>query len=300
MEWLNYHHLLYFWLVAREGGLTKAAARLQLSHPTVSGQVRSLERALGEKLLVRQGRRLVLTEMGQVVYGYAEEIFSLGRELQDTVKGRPTGRPLRLVVGIAEVVPKLIARRLLEPAMALPQGVRIVCREDKTERLLTELTSHGVDVVITDSPLPPGSPVRAFNHLLIECGVTVLAGKRLAARLRRGFPRSLDGTPWLLPTPATVLRRSLDQWFDRHGIRPSVVAEFDDSALLKEFGQAGRALFASPAAIEGFVRRRHGVEVVGRLPDVKERFFAISVERRIRHPGVAAICEAAPGSFLGR
>jgi LysR family transcriptional activator of nhaA len=299
MEWLNYHHLLYFWLVAREGGLAKAAARLHLSHPTVSGQIRSLERALGETLFAKQGRRLVLTEMGRLVYGYAEEIFTLGGELMDTVKGRPTGHPLRLVVGIAEVVPKLIAKRLLEPAMAVPQGVRLVCREDKTERLLAELASHSVDVVISDGPLPPGSPVRAFSHLLIECGVTILATKRLAAKHRRGFPRSLDGAPMLLPASTTVLRRSLDQWFDGHGVRPAVAAEFEDSALLKEFGTDGVGLFPSPTAIEGFVRRKYGVEVVGRLPEVKERFFALSVERKIRHPAVAAICEAARGQLSG-
>lgn len=299
MEWLNYHHLLYFWMVVREGGMAKAAAQLRLSHPTVSGQVRALEEALGEKLFVKEGRRLVLTEMGKLVYGYADEIFTLGRELMDTVKGRPTGRPLRLVVGIAEVVPKLIAKRLLDPARALSPQVLLVCREDKTERLFGELAAHELDVVLSDTPLPPGSGVRAYNHLLGECGVTIFARKDLAARHREGFPRSLDGAPMLLPMGSTSARRSLDQWFDERGVRPAVVAEFDDSALLKVFGQDGMGLFPSPTAIEREVCRQYGVVPVGRIDDVRERFYALSGERRIRHPAVSAICDAARTKIFG-
>lgn len=293
MEWLNYHHLLYFWLVVREGGLAKAAARLRLSHPTVSGQVRALEEALGEKLFVKEGRRLVLTEMGRLVFGYAEEIFSLGRELMDAVKGRPTGRPQRLVVGVAEVVPKLIAKRLLDPARSLTPKVLLVCREDKTERLFGELAAHEIDVVLSDTPLPPGSGVRAYNHMLGECGVSIFARRDLAARARKGFPQSLDGAPMLLPTGATSLRRSLDHWFEEHGVRPDLVAEFDDSALLKVFGQDGMGLFPSPAAIEEEVCRQYDVVRVGRIAEVRERFYAISGERRIRHPAVSAICDSA-------
>ena len=293
MEWLNYHHLMYFWMVAREGGLTRAASRLHLSHPTVSAQVRALEVAFGEKLFVKQGRRLVLTDMGRLVYGYADEIFSLGAELLDTVQGRPTGHPLRLVVGIAEVVPKLIAKRLLDPARQLSQPVRLVCREDKTERLLGDLAAHAVDVVITDSPLPPGSAVRAFNHLLGDCGISILGRQDLVAKYSPGFPRSLDGAPMLLPTEATSLRRSLQQWFDAQRIRPRVEAEFDDSALLESFGQDGIGLFPAATPVEGSVRRQYDVALVGRVPEVRERFFAISAERRIRHPAVSAICDAA-------
>ena len=299
MEWLNYHHLLYFWMVAREGGMAKAAARLRLSHPTVSGQVRALEEALGEKLFVKAGRRLVLTDVGQLVYGYADEIFSLGRELLDTVKGRPTGRPQRLVVGIAEIVPKLIAKRLLDPARALSPQVLLVCREDKTERLFGELAAHELDVVLSDTPLPPGSGVRAYNHLLGECGVTIFARKDLAARHREGFPRSLDGAPMLLPTGSTSVRRSLDQWFDERGVRPALVAEFDDSALLKVFGQDGMGLFPSPTAIEQEVCQQYGVVRVGRIAEVRERFYALSGERRIRHPAVSAICDAAREELFG-
>jgi len=299
LEWLNYHHLLYFWLVVREGGLAKAAARLRLSHPTVSAQVRALEGALGEKLFVRQGRRLVLTEMGRVVHGYADEIFTLGRELLDTVKGRPTGRPQRLVVGIAEVMPKLVVKRLLDPALAVTPKVRLVCREDKTERLLAELSMHEVDVVLSDGPIPAGSALRAYNHLLGDCAVGIFARRDLAARHRADFPRSLEGAPMLLPTTATNLRRSLDQWFDLRGVRPIVVAEFDDSALLKVFGQDGLGLFPAPIAIGRAVCRQYGVAPVGQLDDVRERFYAISAERRIRHPAVQAICDTARAGLLG-
>ena len=226
MEWLNYHHLLYFWLVAREGGVAQASARLHLAPPTLSGQIRALENALGEKLFAKQGRKLVLTETGRVVYGYADEIFTLGRELMDTIKGRPTGRPVRLTVGIADVVPKLIARRLLEPARHFKEPVRLVCREDKPDQLLAELALHNLDVVIADSPVGPGSAVRAFNHLLFECGISFFGTSKLAEAHRSGFPRSLDGAPILLPTANSNLRRLLDQWFSDQQIRPAIAGEF--------------------------------------------------------------------------
>ena len=293
VEWLNYHHLLYFWTVAREGGISPAAERLRLAHPTISAQVHALERALGEKLFTKQGRRLVLTDVGRVVFGYADEIFGLGRELMDTVKGRPTGQPRRLVVGVADAVPKLIAKRLLEPALQHPDDVRLLCREGKSEGLLRDLASHSLDVVLADAPLPPGSSIRAFNHLLGECGIAFFAVGSMARPRRRGFPRSLDGAPLLLPSEATALRRNLDQWFDALGVRPRVVAEFDDVALLNVFGQEGLGIFPGPAAIEREVRRQYAVQVVGHVPDVRERFFAISIERRIKHPAVAAICQTA-------
>jgi LysR family transcriptional activator of nhaA len=293
MDWLNYHHLYYFWLVTREGGLVQAAKKLRLAHPTVSAQVKALEESLGEKLFEKNGRRLVLTEMGRVVYDYAEEIFALGKDLVDTVKGRPTGRPLRLRVGIAEVVPKLIARQLLLPARRLETKVTILCREDKTVRLLSELGSHELDVVISDQPIPSGSLIKAYNHLLGECGVTLFARKELAARYRRGFPKSLNGAPLLLPSEGTELRRSLDQWFDETLILPKIEAEFDDSALMKVFGQDGAGVFPIPSAIEDKVREQYHVEVVGRVDDVRAHFYAISVERKIRHPAVAAICLSA-------
>jgi LysR family transcriptional activator of nhaA len=295
MEWLNYHHLLYFWLVVREGGVARAAERLKLSHPTVSTQVKLLERALGEKLFVKQGRRLILTEVGQIVHRYADEIFGLGRELLDTVKGRPGVGPRRLVVGISQAMPKLIARRLLAPALGSKDlaPLRLVCVEDRSERLLAELASAHLDLVLSDASVPPTGPVRAFNHVLGECGVTICGTKELAAQHRRNFPRSLDGAPLLVPTEGSNLRRALEQYLDQRGLRPRLLGEFEDTALMKVFGQDGLGLFPVPSAVEDDVKIQHGVEIVGRIPEVRERFYAISVERRLKNPAVLAICDAA-------
>jgi LysR family transcriptional activator of nhaA len=293
MEWLNYHHLLYFWLAAKQGSVTEAAAELRLAQSTVSAQIRQLEHVLDERLFRRDGRRLVLTEVGRTVYRYAEEIFGLGRELLDVVKDRPTGRPLRFSVGIADQVPKLIAHSLLAPALALDVPVRIVCHEGKRANLLGELATHQLDVVITDAPLGPDMHVRAFNHLLGESGVSIFGTAARVRDLRRRFPASLTGAPMLLPTEGTTLRRTLDQWFTAHDIRPNIVGEFDDTALLKVFGQAGVGVFPAPTALDKAIRRQYGVALAGRLDDVRERFYAISVERRLKHPAVVAISEAA-------
>ncbi len=299
MDWLNYHHLHYFWRVAREGGLVPASSRLRLSPSTVSEQVRSLERALGEQLFTKSGRRLVLTDMGRVALRYADEIFALGRELQDALKGRATGRSPRLLVGIADVVPKVVARRLLEPALELPDSVQLVCLENKPERLFADLAAHDLDVVITDGPVPPSIPIRAFSHLLGECGIDFLASPDLARTHAKRFPDSLSGAPVLLPTQGTTLRRSLDEWFAKRGIRPRVVGEFDDSALLTAFGEAGRGVFPIPSAITREVSRQHGVRTVGRAADVRERYYAITVERRIEQPAVVAISREGRASLFG-
>jgi LysR family transcriptional activator of nhaA len=298
MEWLNYHHLLYFWTVAREGSVTRASEQLRLAQPTVSAQLRALENALGERLFVRSGRRLELTETGRIAYRYAEEIFSLGREFLDAVRDRPTGRPMRFSVGVVDVLGKFVAFRLLSPALALPQAVQLTCREDRPDRLLAELATHSLDMVLADAPTPPGSSVRAFNHLLGECGVSVFAPRRLAAAYRRRFPASLNGAPFLLPTEQASLRRSLAQWFDAQDIRPRLVAEFDDAALLQTFGAAGHGLFAGPSVIEDEVVRRFDLRVVGRIDGLRERFYAISVERRLKHPAVVAICAQARGDLF--
>jgi LysR family transcriptional regulator, transcriptional activator of nhaA len=293
IEWVNYHHLLYFWVVAREGGLVPAGKVLRLSHPTLSAQIHALEDQLGEKLFTKVGRKLALTEVGRVVYRYAEEIFTLGREMVDAVKGRATGKPLRLEVGIADVVPKLVVRRLLQPALGMAEPVRLVCREAPNEELLADLAIHTLDIVISDAPVPPGSAVRAFHHLLGESGVSFFATRRLADAHRRGFPRSLDGAPMLLPLESLNLRRALNPWFDRHDVRPHVVGEFEDSALLNVFGASGAGIFAAPSAVEQEVMREHGVQLVGRTDQVRERYYAISVERRLKHPAVVAISNAA-------
>lgn len=300
MEWLNYHHLLYFWTVAREGGVAKAAARLHLTHPTVSGQIRELEERLGEKLFVRAGRGLELTEMGRVVYRYADEIFALGRELLDTVKGRPTGRPPRLVVGVDDVLPKLIVRRLLEPALRLPERVQMSVHEAPARELFVRLADQTIDVVLSESPMLPHSPVKAYSHLLGECGVTWFASERLARGLKRGFPRSLASAPVLLPAESTALRRALDAWFEKHALRPTIVAEFADSALLKAFGQEGHGAFVGPTAIEKEIEKQYDVKSVGRVREVHERFYAITAERRIKNPAVVAISEAARSEIFER
>jgi LysR family transcriptional activator of nhaA len=290
---LNYHHLLYFWVVAREGGILPASRVLKLAHPTISAQVKQLERSLGEALFDRTGRRLELTETGRVVFSYADEIFTLGREMIDTVKNRPAGRPMRFIVGVAEVMPKLVVRQLLRPVFSLPEAVHLICEEDRFEKLLGELASLRMDLLLTDAPLPQGAGVKAFNHLLGECGVSFFAAERLCGSLRKGFPRSLDGAPFLLPAEDTALRRSLEQWFDEMDVRPQCIAEFHDSALLKVFGQDGKGVFCAPSAIEKAVRRQYGVRIVGRTEEIKERFYAISVQRRLKHPAVKAICESA-------
>ena len=293
MEPLNFHHLKLFWAVAREGNLTRASARLHLTPQTVSMQIRDFEAAIGEKLFQRSGRRLVLTDVGHVVLQYANEIFSLGQELNETLRGQPTGRPLRLVVGAAYVLPKLIVHRLLKPALQMDEPVRIVCREGPSEKLLADLAVHGLDVVLSDGPIPPAVRVRAYNHQLGTCGVTFMARPDQATGLRQGFPASLDGASVLLPSEDTVLRRELDGWFTTHGVKPVIAGEFDDSALLKVFGQAGAGFFPVPAVMAEEVARQYGVQPIGAAEGVVERYYAISVERRVRHPAVAAICTAA-------
>jgi LysR family transcriptional activator of nhaA len=290
---LNYHHLRYFWAAAREGSVTRAGEKLRVSQPAVSAQIRDLERALGEKLFARSGRALALTEAGRIVYRYAEEIFGLGTELVEAVRGRPTGRPARLVVGVADVLPKLIVRVLVDPALHLPEPVSLVCREDRAvAEFVAELALHQLDVLLTDAPVTGGSG-STFSHLLGECGTTLFAAPALAAAARRGFPRALEGVPMMLPGVNTMLRRSLEQWFHAEGIRPAVAGEFDDSALMSIFGRDGLGVFPGPSAIERDIERRYEVRVVGRVGAVRQRFYAITVARRIEHPAVAAISEAA-------
>lgn len=293
MEWLNYHHLNYFWTVARAGSVSRASEQLRLTQATVSAQLKSLEQALGEKLFHRVGRHLVLTDTGKLVFRYADEIFSLGQEMIGSLKGRPEGRLARLTVGVFDVLPKLVAYQLIEPALKLRQQYRIVCREGTNEELLPALALHDIDVVLSDSPIDTTFNVKAFSHLLGECAMLLFGSGRLVGKYKRGFPRSLDGAPFLLPTRNTTARRSLDQWFDAQRIRPRIVAEFEDSALMKVFGQHGLGLFAAPSVIAPEVQKQYEVKVVGRIAEVRERFFAISLDRKLRHPAVLAISEAA-------
>ncbi|MGE0039983.1 MAG: transcriptional activator NhaR [Vicinamibacterales bacterium] len=293
MEWLNYHHLLYFWTVARAGSIARAGEELRLAQPTISGQIRALEDQLGEKLFERTGRRLVLTDVGRIAYQYADEIFGLGREMLDTLKDRPTGRPVRLQVGVADEVSKTVAYRLLAPALDLPEPVHLVCREGRPDALVAALATHHLDLVIADQPLASSVKVKAFSHQLGASSLTVFGAPRLAAAARRGFPDSLNGAPMLLPADGAPLRRALDQWFDQRGVRPRIVGEFDDSALANTFGQFGRGLFVAPTAVAAEIARQYGVRPAGRIPEVGERYYAISIERKLKHPAVVAISEAA-------
>lgn len=293
MRWLNYHHLLYFWTVAREGSVVRAAARLSLTQPTISGQLRLLEEALGERLFERKGRGLGLTDVGHIVYRYADEIFGLGRELIDVLDDRPTGRPMRLAVGVSDAMPKMIAARLLVPALALPGGVQLAVRDDKTERLLGMLSLRELDVVLADVPTGPEVRVKAFNHLLVESPAALFAPGPLATRLRRTFPRSVAGMPVMLPTPNTALRRSLDAWFDRHQVHPHVVGEIEDSGLLKALAVGAGAAFAAPLLAADEIQRQYRASQVGELEGAVERFYAISIEKRLKHPAVLAIAQAA-------
>jgi LysR family transcriptional activator of nhaA len=300
MEWLNYHHLLYFWVVAKEGSVVRASEELHLAHPTISGQIHRLEEVLGEKLFTRRGRNLALTEAGRVAFRYADEIFSLGREFVDTLKGRASGKPLRLVVGVADVLPPSLVRRFLEPAFRLDQPVQIICRADKSvQEFIAELALHRVDVVIADGPAGAGSSIRAFSHPLGDCGTSFFAAPKQAATLRRNFPRSLHDAPFLLPGAPSTVRRALEHWFAAEGIRPTIVAELDDSALAKDFGEDGLGVFAAPAVIETEVLQHYHVQVVGRSEVVRQQFYAISVERKIKHPAVVAVCEAARQDIFG-
>ncbi len=293
MEWLNYHHLYYFWRVVRSGGISGAARELQVSSPAVSAQIKELEGFLGEPLFARSGRTLVMTNMGRIVYDYAEDIFSLGRELLDTVRNRPTGRPIRIDIGVADVLPKMIAQWLIEPALKLRESVRIVCREASSDQLVAKLASLELDVVLSDSPADPDRSPRAFNHLLGESGVTFVGMGRGFKRTKQEFPECLSGIPMLLPTDNTTLGRDLQYWFSAKNVYPQIVGEFEDYALLQAFAQSGSAAFPVPSVFVNELRKQHRLVQLGSSDDVKLRFYAISSERKIKHPAVAAICESA-------
>jgi LysR family transcriptional regulator, transcriptional activator of nhaA len=301
MEWLNYHHLRLFWTVARHGSVSRAAASLRLAQPTVSAQLRALEQALGARLLERTGRGVALTEVGRVVHRYADDIFTLGRDLQDSVRGRLAHRPpARLVVGIADAVPKLAAVRILAPAVDAGGEVRLICHEGPAERLLDRLGAHEIDVVLADAPIGPSHAGGVYNHLLGECGVAVFGAAPLVRAARRAFPRSLAELPFLLPTAGTTLRRSLDTWLDAHGIAPVVIAELDDLAMIVELGAQGAGLFAAPAPIMTAALRARGLHRAGAITGVRERYYAISTERRLAHPAVVAIATAARTRLFAR
>lgn len=290
---LNFKHLNYFLAVAKSGGVNRAAERLHLTPQTLSGQLSQFEQRLGTPLFNREGRRMELTEAGKLALSYAEEIFQVSAELEARLHGGPEERIIPFRVGIADVVPKSIAHRLLAPVLAMPEPIRLICREDRLERLLADLAIHRLDMVLADRPMPAGMDVKGYSHLLGECGVAFFAAPDLAARLSANFPASLDGAPMLIPGEDSALRGPLVRWLERKGLNPRVVAEFDDSALMKAFGQSGAGVFPAPSAMAKEIEAHYGIVLLGQTEEMHERFFAISAERRLTHPAVIAVSEAA-------
>lgn len=297
MEFLNYHHLRYFWVVAEEGGLRKAADKLHVSQPTISAQIAALEGVLGEKLFRRGGRSLALTEGGHRVLSYAEEIFSLGQELLDAARQRPSARPLRVHIGITDSLPKLVSYEIIKPIFKLEQPVQAVCREGKVADLLGQLAAYRLDIVLADEPAPSSLPIKVFNHFLGECGVIFCAERKLAATLKRKFPKSLNDAPVLLPAGNTALRRSLEKWFQAEEIRPRVVAEFDDAALMKVAAVDGLGFFALPTLVMQEAVASYDFQFIGRTEGCRQQFYAISAERKLTHPAVLAITSQARAAF---
>lgn len=293
MSALNYKHLHYFWAVAKAGGIARAGERLHLTPQTVSGQLSLFEKLLGYELFTRVGRRLELSEAGRVLLSYADEIFTLGEELEGVMRHPTQGRMPQFRVGVSDAVPKSVAYRLLEPAVHLPEPPCIVCREGKLANLLSELAVHRLDLVIADSPMPPTVSIKGFSHLLGESEVSFFATTRLARKHKGSFPQCLDGAPMLLPGEDAAVRARLMQWFEKLQVHPRIVGEFDDGALLKAFGKVGVGIFAAPSVIAKEVRLQYGVVAIGDTGVVTEQFYAISVERRLTHPAVVAISSAA-------
>ena len=300
MRHLNYNHLYYFWAVAREGSIARASESLHLTPQTISGQLKLLDEAVGHPLFNRAGRRLVLSDMGRLVFEYADEIFSVGAELANVVRGNQYEGPtaLTLTVGIVSSMPKLIAERIIAPALMGEDPVRVRCHEASLEHLLSELAIHKLDIVLSDRQVPDGLNLKAFNHRLGESGMSFFAQRKIARRYVRTFPESLGDAPMLLPTQNSALRRRLDDWFEDHQIAPRIAGEFDDSALLKAFGEAGAGVFAAPSVIEDEICRMYRTSVIGRTDEIEERFYAISPERKLRHPSIVLITDTARADFF--
>ncbi len=292
MEFLNYHHLRYFWTVAKEGGLTRAAAKLHVSQPTISAQIQALEGALGEKLFRRAGRNLVLTDVGQQVLAYAEEIFAIGQDLLNAVKLRPTSRPMRVNLGVADALPKPVTYHLIKPIFSLPQPVQVSCWEASVSDMLIELASYRLDVVLADEPASSGVTTNVFNHLFGESGVTFCAAPELARKLEGRFPKCLNGAPALLPMANSGLRRSLEKWFHAVGIRPRLLGEFYDPALVNVVALHGQGFMCVPTIVVNEVVDQFGFKVIGQTDACRQQFYAITPERRLTHPAVTAITSA--------
>ena len=299
MSHLNFRHLYYFWVVAKEGGITRAAERLGVAVQTISMQLAHLEKAMGKTLFAPQGRRIVLTETGRLALGYADQIFMLGEQLQEALAEEEAGQSVRLTVGISDSLPKLIAYRLLEAALQMPQRIRIECYDGEFERLLADLALHKLDVVLTDRPVSPGTSLRVFSHELGDCQICLFGTESLARIYQKNFPASIHGAPVLLPTRNNTLRARLDQWFEINGLRPSIVGEIEDSALLTTFGRSGLGMFPAPKALAADIQEQFHAVPVGELTNVKEYYYAVSAELKIRHPAVEAILSAPSAGIFG-
>jgi LysR family transcriptional activator of nhaA len=300
VDWLNFHHLRYFYVAAKEGGLAKAAEKLRVSQPSISAQLRELEEALGVALFRRSGRSKTLTDAGQVAFAYAGEIFSLGQEMINSLRNEDATRALRLSVGVADSFPKLLTNTILAPVFAMKRPVNVVCREGKIEDLLAQLAAHRLDVVLSDEPAPGSIKVRTFTHPLGECGVSFCAAGALAGMLKKGFPRSLNGAPALLPADNTGLRRSLEQWFRDIRVRPNIMAEFEDSAMMKVMAADGKGFTVLPSQCVDEAVQRYDFKIIGSTRRCLVRFYAITGERRLHHPGVMKITEQAQAPMQGR
>ena len=299
MRHLNYSHLQYFWTVAREGSIVRAAEILHITPQTISGQLKLLDEAVGTPLFNRSGRRLVLSETGRVVFGYADEIFSIGAELANVVRGQDAAGTALLNVGVVSSMPKLVVERIIAPALTGDDPIRVSCHEASLEQLLADLAIHRLDLVLSDQPMPVGLGLRAYNHRLGSSGLSFFSVRKGAAKLKRRFPGSMDGAEMLLPSRDSALRRLMDEWFEANDLRPKIVGEFDDSALLKAFGEAGVGLFSGPTVIETEICRMYRASVIGRAPEVTENFYAISPERRLKHDAVVAITNLARADLFG-
>ena len=295
---INLKHLRYFWAVASHGSITKASQALHLTPQTISGQLRDLEESIGEKLFGREGRNLVLTETGRMVFSYADEMFQLGIELQDVLDGQTFGIKITVKFGVAMIVPKLLAYRVLEPVLQMNESTNLICHEAPLVDLLADMSIHKLDAVLSDCPINPSLNIRAYNHPLGGSGITFFSVPEHAKKLKKNFPRNLHDFPFLMPSKSSSLRMNLENWFDQHAIKPRVVAEFEDRALMKAFGERGTGVFTSPQTMEDDVLEKYGVRVIGRTDEVQENFYLISPERRIRNPAVTAITEAARANLF--
>ena len=293
MRWLNYQHLFYFWNVANFESISQAAKHLRLAQPTISAQLKQFESVLGEKLFERSARNFKLSEVGQITYRYAEQIFSLGNELLDVIDGKSLDYLKDFRIGISDVVPKSLSYRLIEPALRPDSGASVSCFEDKTERLLADLAIGEIDLVIADRPIPPNVKVKAFNHFIGESGISFMAIKKISQQCRKNFPKSISDSALILPTSESAIRSEIEHWLDQRSISIKCVASFQDRGLMKIAAREGQGIIPVPTVIEKEVKKEFHLEVLGRTSEIQEKIYLISLERRLKNPLMAKICEEA-------